>query len=250
MATAAERRHGQGMPQPKSIRRLPLRNGAAVLVRQAVASDTELVRAAFDRPTSGSHCRRFSAPVHRLSDGARRHPDERDEALIAMDPDSKEAVGIVRFIRTRRERVAGVAIADDWQNTGLGTALLEQLAVSSPMSGGAEGDARLPDGTGELQRAAGALVQRARSAQTERSLLGVVAEVEAGLDQLAVAMRLLSEAVVDWSVERRLTADLAALPPDALALYRDLRDSSHAIRAARDSCSRSVESRRPLEVPG
>ena len=167
-----------------------------------------------------------------------------------MDPDSKEAVGVGRFIRTGCEDVAEIAIADDWQDTGLGTALLEQFAVSSPMSGGAEGDAQLHDGTGELQRAAGALVRRARSAQTERSLLAVAAEVEAGLDRLAVTMRLLSEAVVDWSVERRLTADLAALPPDALALYWELRDSSDAIRAARDSCSRSMKSRRPLAVAG
>jgi hypothetical protein len=238
------------MPQLKPIRRLPLRSGAAVLVRQAVASDTELVRTAFERPPSDSHCRRFSAPVHRLLDRARCHLDERDEALIAMDPDSKEAVAVGRFIRSGYEGVAEIAIADDWQNTGLGTALLEQLAVSSPMSGGAEGDAQLPDGTGELQRAAGELVRRARSAQTDRSLLAVVAEVEAGLDRLAVTMRLLSEAVVDWSVERQLTADLAALPPDALALYWELRDSSDAIRAARDSCSRSMESRRPLAVAG
>lgn len=119
------------MPQLTAMRRLPLGEGASVLVRHASAADTELVRSAFERATSDSCGRRFSATVSRLSDRPRRHAPEHSETLIAMDPDSKEAVGVARMVCNGREVAGEIAVASVWRNTELGTALLEQLADSS-----------------------------------------------------------------------------------------------------------------------
>jgi GNAT superfamily N-acetyltransferase len=121
--------------------KIALRDGSAVLVRQVVASDTERIRAVFERLSAGSRFRRFLASVRRLSDSALRRlteVDHRDhEALIALDLDSRDAVGVARFIRTNRPDVAEVAVtvADEWQGNGIGTALLTLLAARAREEG-------------------------------------------------------------------------------------------------------------------
>jgi RimJ/RimL family protein N-acetyltransferase len=120
---------------------IPLRDGSTVLVRQVVPSDKERIRAVFERLTPDSRFRRFLASVRRLSDSALRRlteVDHRDhEALIALDLDSQDAVGVARFIRTNRPDVAEVAVtvADEWQGNGIGTALLTLLAARAREEG-------------------------------------------------------------------------------------------------------------------
>ena len=78
--------------------------------------------------------KRFMTSVARLSEAQLRYlleVDHRDhEALLAVDEDSGEAVGVTRFIRLEGSAVAEAAIivVDSWQGTGLGKAMLRMLA--------------------------------------------------------------------------------------------------------------------------
>jgi len=54
------------------------------------------------------------------------------EALVAIDLDSARGIGVARFIRSTTDPTAAdaaVAVVDDWQGRGLGTALLKALAA-------------------------------------------------------------------------------------------------------------------------
>ena len=81
--------------------------------------------------------KRFMAPVARLTESQLRYlleVDHRDhEALLAIDEESGEAVGVARFIRLERPEVAEAAIivVDPWQGSGLGKALLRMLAQAA-----------------------------------------------------------------------------------------------------------------------
>ena len=75
---------------------------------------------------------RFQASLADLSDKqlsyltAVDHHDH--EALIALDPDTEDAVGVARFVRVS-DGVAecAIAVADDWQGRGVATELLDRL---------------------------------------------------------------------------------------------------------------------------
>ena len=81
--------------------------------------------------------KRFMTPVARLTESQLRYlleVDHRDhEALLAVDEDSGEAVGVARFIRLDRPEVAEAAIivVDSWQGSGLGKAMLRMLAEAA-----------------------------------------------------------------------------------------------------------------------
>ena len=76
---------------------------------------------------------RFFAPVVRLTDSQLDYLTDIDhhdhEALVAVDVDTREGVGVARFVRVE-ERVAepAVVVADDWQRRGIGALLLDELA--------------------------------------------------------------------------------------------------------------------------
>lgn len=111
-----------------------LLDGSAVLVRAVDGADKDLLRAAFDRLGPESRYRRFLSPMPALTDSMLRYLTDLDhhdrEALVALDPGSREAVGIARYVRTSPADVAEVAVTvvDDWQGRGVGTMLLELLA--------------------------------------------------------------------------------------------------------------------------
>jgi len=75
---------------------------------------------------------RFQASLADLSDKqlsyltAVDHHDH--EALIALDPDTEDAVGVARFVRVS-DGVAecAIVVADDWQGRGVATELLDRL---------------------------------------------------------------------------------------------------------------------------
>jgi len=88
------------------------------------------------RLTPESRYRRFFSPMPELSARQLRYLTEVDhrihEALVAIDPSTGEGIGVARFIRSPTDpRIAEVAVAvvDNWQGRGVGTALLEALAV-------------------------------------------------------------------------------------------------------------------------
>jgi GNAT superfamily N-acetyltransferase len=103
----------------------------------SVASDDKpLFVAGFARLGEESRYRRFLAAKKRLSDDDLAFFTEVDhhghEALGAVDPTTGEGLAVARYLRDpARPDVAEAAIAviDDWQKRGLGTVLLERLAI-------------------------------------------------------------------------------------------------------------------------
>jgi GNAT superfamily N-acetyltransferase len=112
-----------------------LRDGSRVEVRPIAATDKELIRQGFARLSPESRYRRFLSSMPSLDARALAYLTELDhhdhEALIALDVESHEAVGVARFVRDPAEPASAevaVTVVDDWQGRGLGTALLGELA--------------------------------------------------------------------------------------------------------------------------
>ena len=60
------------------------------------------------------------------------------EALVALDPETGEGVGVARYVRDaddEKRAEAAVTVIDDWQGRGLGTLLLELLAARAREEG-------------------------------------------------------------------------------------------------------------------
>ena len=119
-----------------------LRGGERVLIRPIRREDKQTLLDGLHRLTPESRYRRFFSPMPDLSARQLRYLTEVDhhahEALIASDPSTGEGIGVARFIRSATDpAVAEVAIAvlDDWQGHGLGTALLEALAARAREEG-------------------------------------------------------------------------------------------------------------------
>ena len=110
-----------------------LRDGSSVVIRPIEPDDRELLRAGFDRLSEQSRYMRFQAPMASLSDHQLAYLTDVDhhdhEALLAIDPDDpEEVVGVARFVRVN-DTVAecAVVVADDWQERGVATQLLDRL---------------------------------------------------------------------------------------------------------------------------
>lgn len=112
-----------------------LRDGKVALLRALRKDDRARIAAAFERLSPDSRYRRFFRMLEELSERELTYLTEIDhrdhEAIVALDPQSDEVVGVARYVRsdedpTRAE--AAVAVADDWQGRGLGRALLERLS--------------------------------------------------------------------------------------------------------------------------
>jgi GNAT superfamily N-acetyltransferase len=121
---------------------LALRDGSRVQLRPVEPADKALLADGFARLSPESRYRRFLAPVPELSDAQLRYFTEVDhhdhEALAAIDPSTGRGIGVARFIRLHdRPGVAeaAVTVADEWQNRGLGTLLLEALAERARREG-------------------------------------------------------------------------------------------------------------------
>ena len=117
--------------------------GIEVLIRPIRPTDKRLMAEGFERLSPQSRFQRFFAPVVKLGESDLAYLTEVDhhhhEALVAVDPDAGDLVGVARYIRTSpyREREAEVAIviADEWRGKGLGKALLSRLAMRAREEG-------------------------------------------------------------------------------------------------------------------
>jgi RimJ/RimL family protein N-acetyltransferase len=109
-----------------------LRDGSTVVIRPLEPEDRDLIRSGFERLSDRSRYLRFQTPLTELSEQQLSYlttVDHHDhEALIALDPEADEAIGVARFVRVS-DKVAecAIVVADDWQNRGLGGELLERL---------------------------------------------------------------------------------------------------------------------------
>lgn len=113
---------------------IKLGEGSEVMLRPLEPDDRERIRQAFDRLSPDSRYRRFFISLRELSDGLLDiltdvdHDDH--EALVGVEPESGDIVGVARYVRMpeQPERAeASVAVVDDWQGRGLGRELLERL---------------------------------------------------------------------------------------------------------------------------
>jgi GNAT superfamily N-acetyltransferase len=119
-----------------------LREGSHVRVRQGHRSDKELLLRGFERLSLESRYRRFLAPVPELSEAMARYLTEVDhhdhEAIVALDAETGEGIGVVRYVRGTERRDAAefaVTVTDDWQRRGLGTLLLEVISARAREEG-------------------------------------------------------------------------------------------------------------------
>ena len=116
--------------------RVTLRDGRAVLIAPLHIGDRDRFVAGLGHASPDSLYRRFMSPVARLSASQLRYLldiDHRDhEALLAVDEEEGEAVGVARFVRLHGATDVAepaILIVDDWQGMGLGTALGRLLAT-------------------------------------------------------------------------------------------------------------------------
>ena len=114
---------------------MELRDGRVALVAPLYPDDRQRYLSGFEKVSAESLYTRFLSPVERLSESQLRYlleVDHRDhEALLAVDEDRGDAVGVARFVRAATSpdlAEAAVLIADDWQGCGLGKALCRLLA--------------------------------------------------------------------------------------------------------------------------
>jgi RimJ/RimL family protein N-acetyltransferase len=121
-----------GSPQ---TRRAELKDGRVALVAPVEASDRRRFVHGMEHASADSLYSRFMSPVTNLSKAQLRYllnVDHADhEALLAVDEESGEAVGVGRFVRLADDpgaAEAAVLVIDSWQGCGLGTALCLLLA--------------------------------------------------------------------------------------------------------------------------
>ena len=117
--------------------------GVEVLIRPIRPSDKHLLAEGFESLSPESKYQRFFAPVVRLSDSDLVYLTEvdhrRHEAMVAIDPEEGDLIGVARFIRTSpyrdREAEVAIVISDAWRGKGLGKALLSRLATRAREEG-------------------------------------------------------------------------------------------------------------------
>jgi GNAT superfamily N-acetyltransferase len=119
-----------------------LNDGSEVEIRPLGPDDKAGLAAGFERLSELSRYRRFLSPTAHLSARQLDYLTEVDhhdhEALVAIDPRSRHGVAVARYVRSAEnpgEAEFAVAVADDWQRRGLGTALLRQLATKARAEG-------------------------------------------------------------------------------------------------------------------
>jgi len=112
---------------------IELAGGRRIHIRALGAADREALAQGFERLGPQSRYMRFFAPVVRLTSSQLSYLTDIDhhdhEALVAVDEDSGNGVGVARYVRIgEHEAEPAVAVADDWQRMGVGTLLLDELA--------------------------------------------------------------------------------------------------------------------------
>jgi RimJ/RimL family protein N-acetyltransferase len=117
--------------------RVTLRDGRVALVAPLHPDDRRRYLSGVSNMSEESLYKRFMTPVARLTESQLRYlleVDHRDhEALLAVDEESGEAVGVARFVRLDRPDVAesAIIVVDSWQGSGLGKAMLRMLAQAA-----------------------------------------------------------------------------------------------------------------------
>jgi RimJ/RimL family protein N-acetyltransferase len=111
-----------------------LRDGTPIELRRIQPDDRQALADGIEQMSPESRYRRFFSPVDRLTEAQLTYLTDVDhhdhEALVAMEPGTGRGIGVARFIRSDSDpEVAefAVAVADDWHQRGVGTALIHRL---------------------------------------------------------------------------------------------------------------------------
>lgn len=143
-AARAHARPGRAARRPPAagLERVPLASGRAIVIRPLERSDRSELLHLFHRLGALSRFWRFLAPLEHLSERQLAHLTELDhvthEALIALDAETGEGVGVARYRceESRPSRASfAVAVADAWQGDGAGSALLSRLTARARENG-------------------------------------------------------------------------------------------------------------------
>ncbi len=112
---------------------ITLRDGSRITIRPVEPDDRRTLAEGFERLSAESRYRRFFAPMPELSERALDYltrVDHHDhEALVAVDPETGDGVGVARYVRIGPGAAEpAIVVADDWQGRGVGSRLVEALA--------------------------------------------------------------------------------------------------------------------------
>jgi len=138
-----------------------LRDGSRVDIRPVEPDDREAIAEGFERLSPESRYRRFFGPMPRLSesflDYLTRVDHHDHEALVAVDAQTGDGVGVARFVRTEPGVAEpAVVVIDDWQGRGVASRLLDALAERAREEGIQRFDAPVlasnPDAISVLER--------------------------------------------------------------------------------------------------
>jgi RimJ/RimL family protein N-acetyltransferase len=106
-----------------------------VEIRPIEPEDKDALARGFDRLSERSRYRRFLSPRGPLTEAELRYFTEVDhhnhEALVAVDSETGEGVGVARFVRSVEDRTVAelaVAVVDDCQGRGIGSQLATELS--------------------------------------------------------------------------------------------------------------------------
>jgi RimJ/RimL family protein N-acetyltransferase len=115
-------------------RTIELPGGGSILVRPIEPTDKPLLRAAFERLSEQSRQRRFMGPAEELTEEDLIYLTEvdhrRHEAVVGLHPESGEILGVARWFRKPGQREVAelaVAVVDEWQGRGIGSALVAAI---------------------------------------------------------------------------------------------------------------------------
>jgi GNAT superfamily N-acetyltransferase len=125
-----------------SVREIALRDGARVRIRQSGAADAARVAALYERVSPDPMFQQFAAVITPLVDWARLAADDAMGGrwtLLAEDTGASpsDVVAVASCERTPTAEMAQVAllVRHDWQDRGLGTALLDALLEGAEARG-------------------------------------------------------------------------------------------------------------------
>jgi GNAT superfamily N-acetyltransferase len=116
-----------------------IRDGSEIVLRPIRPDDKDQIMRGFEHFSPESRYKRFLAPVNELRPRDLQYLTEVDhhdhEAIVAHTREG-EPLGVARYVKTNGDTAeAAVAVADDWQGQGVGTALLTRLAERASEEG-------------------------------------------------------------------------------------------------------------------
>jgi acetyltransferase len=117
------------------IKHITLRDGTPLTIRPIRPADMDLEKAFVQKLSDYSRYYRFMLPIRELPQAMLEHfthPDyDREMALIVLSTQEgkEEEIGVARFVKypDGRQCEFALAIADQWQGKGVGTALMREL---------------------------------------------------------------------------------------------------------------------------